>query len=462
VTTCSSRLGLSLCGIVATIALGANCQPARADDGLPPAPTATTIAATVSAALDTTAATVQLPPAITPAATDAAVTGVVPAVSPPIPPAIPAAEASVPPAPAPTTSAPPPEPDPATTPDPAPPTPPSVPTPPAPAAPTAPVPDTGNTTPDNSNSITATPVSDTQISPSQTFVWNWTWNCDPDSTPAVPVLPPGTTTIVWNWHWACSDVTPQPLVAAGMTICTSCNIAVSLRIASPGDSGSIAQTIATQAAATVAQVSAEVQEHAQAAETPVPPAAAAVAPPALAAASSDPAAPVLQMQIDLAPTGPIESSLVDDEAPRHGGQALLATSRGDVTSQSLTGKLTGEVIGVSTTRWRNSRRDPLVVSSLRAASRADSQRHAGTAAASSATATSTPRPPSPPRPSHEFPLPAVVALSPVGLQHPASSALVPLAIGGLAVVIQVFFIYLAPLGRLVRARAGVAEPHPPG
>jgi hypothetical protein len=247
-----------------------------------------------------------------------------------------------------------------------------------------------------------------------------------------------------------------------MTICTSCNIAVSLRIASPGDSGSIAQTIATQAAATVAQVSAEVQEHAQAAETPVPPAAAAVAPPALAAASSDPAAPVLQMQIDLAPTGPIESSLVDDEAPRHGGQALLATSRGDVTSQSLTGKVIGEVIGASTTRWRNSRRDPLVVSSLRAASRADSQRHAGTAAASSATATSTPRPPSPPRPSHEFPLPAVVALSPVGLQHPASSALVPLAIGGLAVVIQLFFIYLAPLGRLVRARAGVAEPHPPG
>jgi hypothetical protein len=242
-----------------------------------------------------------------------------------------------------------------------------------------------------------------------------------------------------------------------VTICTSCNIAVSLRIASPGDSGSIAQTIATQAAATVAQVSAEVQEHAQAPEAPAPPAAAAVAPPASAAASSDSATPVLQMQIDLAPTGPTESSLVDDETPRHGGQAVLATSRGDVASRPLTSK----VIGASTTRWRNLRRDPLVVSSLRAALRADSHRHAA-AAAASAPATSTPRPPSPPRPSHEFPLPAVVALSPVGLQHPASSALVPLAIGGLAVVIQLFFVYLTPLGRLVRARAGVAEPHPPG
>jgi hypothetical protein len=275
----------------------------------------------------------------------------------------------------------------------------------------------------------------------------------------VPALPPGTTTIVWNWHWGCSDVTPQPLDVGGVTICTSCNIAISLRIASPGDSGSIAQTIATQAATTVAQVSAEVQKAAQVPQTPLPPAAAAVGPPAPAAAPSPPTAPVLQMRIDVAPSGPIESSFGDDEAPRHGGEALLATRRGDPRGQPVI----GNVIGALTPPWqsRSPRREPLDLTSLRAVSRADTQRHATGEVASEPTR-SAPRSPSPPGPAPEFPLPAVLALSPVGLQHPASSALVAFAIGGVAVVMQLFFIYLAPLGRLVRARAGVAEPHPPG
>jgi hypothetical protein len=89
--------------------------------------------------------------------------------------------------------------------------------------------------------------------------------------PAVPSPPAGATTIVLNWHWACVDP-PPTLDVAGATICVSCNIAISVRVGSPGNTGDLAQTIAAQTAATATGVAHTIQTALQAA----PPAAAAL------------------------------------------------------------------------------------------------------------------------------------------------------------------------------------------
>src|SRR6185312_143358 len=89
----------------------------------------------------------------------------------------------------------------------------------------------------------------------QTFVWNWTWNCDPDAAaPSVPATPAGTTVIVWNWHWSCNGAEPPPITVAGVTVCISCNVNVSVRIASPGDDGDVVQQIVSAAQAAVANI----------------------------------------------------------------------------------------------------------------------------------------------------------------------------------------------------------------
>ena len=120
--------------------------------------------------------------------------------------------------------------------------------------------------------------------PSQTFIWNWYWNCATDEgTPAVPAPPAGATTIVLNWHWACADP-PPTLDVAGVTICVSCNIAISVRVGSPGNTGDLAQTIAAQTAATAAGIAQTIQTALQAAPpaaTPLPPAPLPDAPPAV-------------------------------------------------------------------------------------------------------------------------------------------------------------------------------------
>jgi hypothetical protein len=102
----------------------------------------------------------------------------------------------------------------------------------------------------------------------QVFVWNWFWNCATDEgIPAVPTPPPGATTIVLNWHWDCADP-PPPLDVAKTTVCTSCNIAISVRVGSPGDAGDVTQTIANEAASATANMQADLQQTGQAVFAP--------------------------------------------------------------------------------------------------------------------------------------------------------------------------------------------------
>ena len=94
-----------------------------------------------------------------------------------------------------------------------------------------------------------------------------------------------------------------------------------MRLASPGDDGDLTQTIAAQAAATVTEVAAAVQQAAQVVPPPPVPVPAA---PSNAVEAFTGAPTVLEAQIDDEPAVPAES-LGADDAPRRGGQALLAS-----------------------------------------------------------------------------------------------------------------------------------------
>src|SRR5580765_5016263 len=189
-----------------------------------------------------------------PQAPDVSQTPVVPVVSPEIPPAVPApapsdARASAPAAAAPAQSQTPPA---------------ATPAPTDPGTTSA-----GNTTSDNSNGITVTP---TQAQP---------------------------TTIILNWTWDCADVVPPPLDIASVTTCVGCNIAISVRVGSPGDSAGVTQTTQVDAAAIASGVAEATQAASQTVVPPQPPVVAppappqspAVATPAVAVAPTAPTAP---------------------------------------------------------------------------------------------------------------------------------------------------------------------------
>src|SRR3954447_24202612 len=331
----SFGLGLSVCGAVAALAV----SPAYADDGATNPADPSAIVAAVAAAVPSMSepqgpAAPQLP--------TAPETPVIPSVSAAVPHVIPPAEApaaapqapSTPPPSTPVTPTAPvvaPQPEPSPAPQ------------PTPAATPLPAPsDTGNTTVDNSNGIT-TPPSTTAP---QTFIWNWYWNCKTDeAVPSVPSPPAGATTIILNWHWACADPPPQ-LDVAGATICVACNIAISVRVGSPGDTGNLAQTIAAQTQATAAGVTHTIQSALQAVPqvaTPVPPTPPAVVPPG-AAPPVGVAALISQAQlfpIDLGPfVAPLDTAAADDP-PLHGAPsvygAALAPAPLSLESQGVAG-----------------------------------------------------------------------------------------------------------------------------
>jgi hypothetical protein len=311
----SLALGLSVCGAVAALA----ASPARADDGVPSPADPTTIIATALASESSVpdpqvAVMPQLPPP--PAVPE---TPVIPSVSPAIPPAIPSAagdvDAQSAPSPAVTTSAPstpPPTVEPSTT---------ATPPPPDASAPeptTAPG-DTGNTAADNSNGITT----DTVATTPQTFVWNWFWNCSSDEgVPAVPSPPAGATTIILNWHWACAEP-PPPIDVTGITICTSCNIAISVRVGSPGNTGDVAQSIIASATAAAADVANTIQAALQ---TAIPPSASPAGSPLPDPIAGVAAAPLAAVQattfrIDDGVLIEPPASAPSEDLPRHGAPA---------------------------------------------------------------------------------------------------------------------------------------------
>jgi hypothetical protein len=259
-------VSLTVCGAVAALAV----TPARADDGPPAVVDPTVIVAATSAAapgvaLDPAAPLDAPADAPTPPETTAVLPDL-PTIPPAIPP-LPAAESTPPAVSADDPSTPAPGPEPA--PQPAPPDTPA-PAPAAQAGPDTSLPakpgDTGNTAADNSSDITVVAPS----SPPQTFIWNWFWNCAADeAVPAAAAPPANATVIVLDWHWDCAEP-PPPLDVTGVTVCVSCNVAISVRVASPGDTGDLTQAIAASTAAAATALAHTIEDALQSAPVPAP------------------------------------------------------------------------------------------------------------------------------------------------------------------------------------------------
>ncbi len=436
---------------VATLAaafVGATGQAARADDGTPQLPDP---AAIVAAATDAV-----------PTAPDPSGNTVVPVVSDPIPPAVPAADTP--------------------TADPAP--------PPAPAgdsqaASSKPVSDPvtnppadlptsgsqgGNTTRDNSNGITNDSQPPTVPSSSQTLIWNWYWNCDGEaSTPDPPPTPDptaGAVTIIWNWHWNCPDAPPPVASATGTTVCVGCNIAISVRVGSPGDSAGVTQTTGTDASsiatnvATAAQAAVQVLPEAAPQQPAVPPPALPqpvlsqpVAPqPAAPMPPVAPAAPVSPAVSVLAPFLP-PLDLGADETPRHGAPDFAADSaapqRESATVQvralfrqaptATAAVAIVKTVPVSSRHWQ-------------------AARHAGRRQPVAGARAPVPFPPAPPR------TPAPVSFAPSLTETHDTGAFTTFALGAgaLGAFLLVLLGYLAPGLQTVRSLPGSAHPDPPG
>jgi hypothetical protein len=155
----------------------------------------------------------------------------------------------------------------------APPPPPApTPSPPAPDAPAAADErgDTsGNTAEENSNDITdGSHQAPSEIDP-QTWVWNWSWNCDQSTLAAPPRAPAGSTVWIWNWQWSCAGAPgPAPDIPAA---CIQCNVALSIRIASPGDDGAVTQSNEVISAVTAYNTAALAQNISELAAAPPQP-----------------------------------------------------------------------------------------------------------------------------------------------------------------------------------------------
>lgn len=308
-------VSLSVCGTVAALA----ASPARTDDGVPGPVVPTTIVAPAVASLSSVS---DAQPETAPQPPSTPEMPVIPAIPPTIPPAIPPTTGAVEPPP---TASPEVAPASETVPPPVVQPPATVPpaTPPTQTSGTDSVPgDTGNTTANNSDGITANPPAP----PAQIVIWNWFWNCDTNQgIPTIPAPPAGATTIVLNWHWMC-DSPPPPLDVVGITVCTSCNIVISVRVGSPGDTGDVTQSIIASTVAAAVNVANTIQEAFQAA-IPSPP-----AQEAAVTVASIGLGPASTFRID---DGPViayapEATSAADDLPRHGAP----TSYGGRTPQA--------------------------------------------------------------------------------------------------------------------------------
>jgi hypothetical protein len=138
-----------------------------------------------------------------------------------------------------------------------------------PAAPTA---------PDPAVSPTAATVEDAAASPKgapDTWIWNWTWDCDPQSAPPSE-LPADSSSPnwAWNWNWNCDR---GPITGGDTSQYQSAgsqyqpeNVNVSIRIGSPGDDGPVTQTIAAAAEAVASTAATIGQSVMDASGPPVP------------------------------------------------------------------------------------------------------------------------------------------------------------------------------------------------
>jgi hypothetical protein len=438
-------LGLSVCGAAAALA----ASPARADDGVvvPVDPTAIVDVATaaVSSPLDAQAATAQQPPAVPE-------TLVIPVVSPTILPTIPpvAGQVEAPSTPGPVATASPEQ-------SPAPVVPPSTTAPSAPPSPpvheadTAPR-DTANTSSGNSNGITI----DTSTITSQTFVWNWFWNCaDNEGMPAVPAPPAGATTVVLNWHWACA-APPPPLEVAGVTVCTSCNIAISVRVGSPGDTGDVAQSIAATTAAAAANVADTIQAAFEAAIPPSAPQAG----PATAVVLSSVTAGATTYRIDDGIVIAAPPSALPEDPPLHGaptsygGGSAAQPPDGNVLMRSRA------QVALSVTTRAGSR-TRIAVFQQWILRRSVVRAHVATASGIRTQASGL-RGPAPPAPAPSAPTPFMFAAGTTAPHDGGVGVLTALAAGLALAFLYALLTALRLPPAVPPERATGANPHPPG
>jgi hypothetical protein len=162
----------------------------------------------------------------------------------------------------------------------------------------------GNTT-DISGGISTAPASPPSADPippdpppiaPETWIWNWTWNCEDGAmeAPSPPSDQAGGAAWIWNWQWNCGVAAPA-------------NTAISIRILSPGNDGDVSQAISVTTSSIAQSISSTVQQAIQQATpsqllpavTPLPdapPGAGALAPvlaTALAWFGIDPIPPVI-------------------------------------------------------------------------------------------------------------------------------------------------------------------------
>ncbi len=167
--------------------------------------------------------------------------------------------------------------------------------------------------------------------------WNWTWNCVSPSTgdqalDGASADSPLPTTWIWVWTWDCEAV--------------SGNTAISIRILSPGDDGSVSQTVSAASQSLASTAGQTISAASQSLVSTVSSVAstAARAPVALEAhAEADvsvlSAAPIPPFVLDLGPEalppglgGPLQAALkgADGDEPRLGASPQAAGPSGPV------------------------------------------------------------------------------------------------------------------------------------
>jgi hypothetical protein len=158
--------------------------------------------------------------------------------------------------------------------------------------------------PDPAASPTAATVENAAASPNaapDTWIWNWTWNCDPNSAPpAQSSADASASNWVWNWTWNCDR---EPITGGDASQYQGAttqyqpeNVNVSIRVLSPGDNGPVTQTISAAAAA-LATTAATVEQTVVDATGPSIPM--GVSPSLLAPVDAAPTLPPLVMGPDL-------------------------------------------------------------------------------------------------------------------------------------------------------------------
>jgi hypothetical protein len=242
-------------------------------------------------------------------------------------------------------------------------------------------------------------------------------------------------------------------------VCVSCNIAISVRVASPGDSGGVTQTTGTNATSIATGVAAAAQAAAQAlpeaapqqpaVPPPAPPQPAAPIPPAVSGVPSARGTPAVLAVPAAALAVPVDGPEADD-APRHGapdfgpGKAPRASA---VHVHALFHKTTASAVSV------------VLIRTVRVTTaRSKNPHHAVRRQHGAGARAPRPFPPAPSR----TPAPLAVAPALTETHDTGGFTTFALGAGALGAFLLVLLGYLAPGLQTVRSQPGRAHPDPPG